>query len=329
MGHLPFEKNRTIITRFEEKTDPKYGCMPHKQSIKDLLQGGVVNIDKPPGPTTTQVSEYVKNILGARTAGHTGTLDPNVTGCAVIAINNATKVTSALLPAGKEYITLMHLHEKIDQKELMKVFKEFTGKIYQRPPVKSAVKRDLRMRTVYYIELIELKNKDVLFKIGCQAGTYIRRICYDIGAVLGCGAHMQQLKRSKTAAFDIGDSVTLQKLSDAYYFYKEKKDEKRLRKYLLPKEAALSHLPKIFVSDTCVDAICHGAQLALPGIARFDSGISENELVAVYTLKGEAVLLARALMTSEEMTKRKKGLVTKTERVLMKTGVYPKNERKD
>ena len=328
MGKLPFEKDRKIITRFEEETDSKYGTLPHKRTIEQLLQSGVVNIDKPAGPTTTQVSEFVKNILGARAAGHTGTLDPNVTGCAVIAINNATKVTSALLPAGKEYITLMHLHEEVSEKDLKKVFKEFTGKIYQRPPVKSAVQRDLRIRTIYYIELMELKNKDVLFKVGCQAGTYIRRLCHDIGVVLGCGAHMQQLKRLRTACFDTENAITLQKLADSYYFWKEKGEEKALKACLLPLESALAHLPRIFVSDTCVDALCHGAQLALPGIAKFDSGISKDELVAVYTLKGEGVLLAKALITSEEMKKKKKGLATKTERVLMKTGVYPKNEQR-
>jgi len=348
MGKLPFEKARKIITRFEEETDPSHGSLPHKRTIKELLDSGVVNLDKPPGPTSTQVVDWIKAILKAKSGGHTGTLDPNVTGCLPIAINNATKVTSALLPAGKEYVVLMHLHEEVPEKEIKKILKEFTGKMYQRPPVKSAVKRDLRIRTIYYNDLIEIKGKDILFKTGCQAGTYIRRLAHDIGVVLGCGAHMQQLRRSRTAGFDEKNITSLQKLSDAYYFYEigsgapghrgaempkeESKKHKnaaetRLRQCLLPLEAALVHLPRIFVSDTCVDALCHGAQLALPGIAKFDSGISKDELVAVYTLKGEGVLLAKALMTSEEMKKKKKGLAVKTERVLMEPGVYPKNER--
>jgi H/ACA ribonucleoprotein complex subunit 4 len=138
---------------------------------------------------------------------------------------------------------------------------------------------------------------------------------------------MQQLRRTKIGAFTINKNTTLYDLKDAYHFWKEKGKETELRKHLLPLEAALVHLPRIFVSDSCVDALCHGAQLALPGIAKFDSGIIADELVAVYTLKGEGVLLARALMTSEEMTQKKKGLSVKTERVLMKEGIYPKNER--
>jgi H/ACA ribonucleoprotein complex subunit 4 len=168
-----------------------------------------------------------------------------------------------------------------------------------------------------------------LFSCGCQGGTYIRKLCHDVGLALGCGAHMQQLRRTKTGPLTEKISVTLQELSDAYYFWTEKKDEKRLRKVLLPMESALTHLPKIFISDTCVEALCHGAQLMLPGISKLDSGISVGELVAVYTLKGEGVLLATAMMTSEDMKKKKKGQSVKTERVLMKTGVYPKYERKN
>jgi len=329
MGKLPFEKKHEIITRFEEETDSSHGILPHKRTIEALLDSGVVNIDKPAGPTSAQVVDWIKAILKAKAGGHTGTLDPNVTGCLPVAINNATKVTSALLPAGKEYVVLMHLHEEVPEKEIKKILKEFTGKLFQRPPVKSAVRRDLRIRTIYYNDLIEIKGKDVLFKTGCQAGTYIRRLCHDIGVALSCGAHMQQLRRKRTAGFDVKTITSLQKLSDAYYFWKEKGDETRLRACLLPLESALIHLPRVFVSDTCVDALCHGAQLALPGISKFDSGISKDELVAVFTLKGEGVLLAKALMTSEEMKKNKKGLAVKTERVLMKTGVYPKNEKRE
>jgi H/ACA ribonucleoprotein complex subunit 4 len=293
------------------------------------LNEGIVNINKPPGPTSTQVSDWVKTLLKANAAGHTGTLDPNVTGCLPVAINDATKVTSALLPAGKEYMTLMHLHNEVDEKEIKEVLKEFAGKIYQRPPTKSAVRKDLRIRTIYYNDILEINGKDVLFSCGCQGGTYIRKLCHDVGLALGCGAHMQQLRRTKTGPLTEKISVTLQELSDAYYFWTEKKDEKRLRKVLLPMESALTHLPKIFISDTCVEALCHGAQLMIPGISKLDSGISVGELVAVYTLKGEGVLLATAMMTSEDMKKKKKGQSVKTERVLMKTGVYPKYERKN
>jgi|TARA_Y100000310_G_C20671123_1_gene810352 H/ACA ribonucleoprotein complex subunit 4 len=328
MGKLPFEKTRKIITRYEEETSASYGCLPHKRPIKQFLDLGIVNMDKPPGPTSTQVSDWVKTILKAGAAGHTGTLDPNVSGCLPIALDNATKITSALLPAGKEYMVLMHLHEKVAEKDLKKVLKEFTGKIYQRPPTKSAVRKDLRIRTIYYTEILEIKEKDVLFRCGCQGGTYIRRLVHDIGVVLGCGAHMQQLRRTRAGPFTEETVVTLQKLADAYYYLKEKKDETLIRAVVQPFESAMAHLPRVFVSDSCVDALCHGSQLALPGIAKMDSGISANELVGVYTLKGEGVLLAKALLTSEEMKKKKKGLAVKTERVLMKTGVYPKNERK-
>lgn len=324
MGKLPFEQiKRKLLVRAEEEST-EYGHAPESRTTNHLLQTGVVNIDKPAGPTSTQVSDFVKNILYAKKAGHSGTLDPNVTGVFPVGIDNGTKVLHALLTAGKEYVALMHLHEKVPEKKLHEVLKEFTGKIYQTPPTKSAVKRSLRIREVYYIDVLEISGKDVLFKIGCESGTYIRRFCFDIGMAIGCGAHMQQLRRTKLACFDESHMVTLQDLADAYYFWKEEKNEKELRKVLQPMENALAHLPKIIISDYAVDSLCHGAQLAIPGILKISSEIKSGETIAVFTQKDEGVIIGKALKSSEEILEEEKGIAVKTERVLMEPGVYPK-----
>ncbi|MFH1424060.1 MAG: RNA-guided pseudouridylation complex pseudouridine synthase subunit Cbf5 [archaeon] len=323
MDKLPFERDRELLVRHEEETSAKHGTLPTRRSVEQLLNNGVVNIDKPAGPTSHEVCEWVKRILKSSKTGHAGTLDPNVTGILVVGLGNATKALQALLHAGKEYVCLMHLHEPVDEAALRVMLGEFTGKIYQRPPEKAAVKRILRAREIYYNKIIEIDGKDVLFKTGCEAGTYIRRLCYDLGAALGVGAHMQQLRRTKTAAFDESSIVSLQSLTDAYVDWKENGDEKELRKIVHPMEKALTHLPKIIVSDYAVDALCHGAQLALPGLLKMDSGIEKGELVACFTQKGEAVVMGKALMSSEAMEKTKKGLAIKTERVFMDEGVYP------
>lgn len=175
---LPFEKiQRELIAKRKSETSPKYGADPNKRETDTLISYGVVNIDKPKGPTSHQVSAYVQQILGLNKAGHSGTLDPHVTGVLPIALGRATRISQYLLKSGKEYVGIMHIHKDIDVQLLQKTVSEFVGKIMQLPPIKSAVKRQLRERNIYYFEILEIDEKDVLFRVGCQAGTYIRKLC--------------------------------------------------------------------------------------------------------------------------------------------------------
>ena len=181
---LPSDEPEQLLVKSQDSTNPSYGCEPDKRDIVTLLQYGVINLDKPSGPTSHEVVSWVRKILGISSAGHGGTLDPKVTGVLPCALGRATRVLSALLSAGKEYVGIMflHTHEKI--KKIEKVFKLFTGKIYQRPPIKSSVIRKLRVREIYYIKALEVSKNHVLFRVGCEAGTYIRKLCFDIGEVL-------------------------------------------------------------------------------------------------------------------------------------------------
>ena len=219
----------------------------------------------------------------------------------------------------------MRLHSQVPEKRVKEVLEEFQGPLYQRPPVRSAVKRQLRIRTIYYNDFIEMNEKSVLFKVGCEAGTYIRKLCYDIGEVLGCGAHMQELRRTRVGPFTEDESlVTLHDITYLYNKYKETQDENILRKFVSPMEKALTQLPKIYVRDTAVDALCHGAHLTAPGVLSLDSGIKIGDTVAAFTQKGEAVTLAEATVSSEKMLKMDHGFVAKTKRVMMPRGMYPK-----
>ena len=167
------------------------------------------------------MADYVKKILKLDKAGHSGTLDPGVSGVLPIALQDSTKIVQVLLPAGKEYVALAHFHQESSEEEKRKVFEKFIGKIRQLPPVKSAVKREERERSIYYIDVLEIDGKDVLFKVGCQGGTYIRKLIHDMGKELG-GAHMAELRRTKAGPFNESQLVSLHELSDALYFYKEK-----------------------------------------------------------------------------------------------------------
>jgi H/ACA ribonucleoprotein complex subunit 4 len=325
MNLLPSEKERETLLKSEDSTDKSFGIRPEERSILEYIQKGVINLDKPAGPTSHEVTSWVKKILEVEKAGHSGTLDPNVTGLLPIMLGNATKGVDALLTAGKEYVCLMKLHTEMPAKKIKHVLKEFTGEIYQKPSIKSAVKRETRIRTIYYLELIEMDGKNILFRVGCEAGTYIRKLCHDMGMVLGTGAHMQELRRTKSGPFREDDTlVTLHDLKDAFIEWKENGSEECLRRVILPMEFGLSHLPRMVIRDNAVDAVCHGAELAAPGVLTVESGIEKNDPVAIFTQKGEAVSFGIAKLRSMEIMKAATGIVATTERVFMEPGTYPK-----
>jgi len=219
----------------------------------------------------------------------------------------------------------MKLHSQVSEERVKEVLDEFQGPLYQRPPVRSSVKRKLRTRTIYYNDYFEMDGKNVLFKVGCEAGTYIRKLCYDIGEALGCGAHMQELRRTRVGPFIEDESlVTLHDISYLYSQWQETKDEKMLRKFIYPMEKALEMIPKIQIRDSAVDALCHGAHLTAPGVVSLDSGIKIGDQVAVLSQKGEAVTLSKAFVSSEKILNMDHGFVARTERVLMPRGIYPK-----
>lgn len=328
MGNLPFEtKQWGVLVKQRVETSSKFGCKPEERSIKEMIEYGVVNIDKPEGPTSHQVSAYAREILHVNKAGHSGTLDPGVTGVLPVALGLATRVTSALLVAGKEYVCLMRLHKEVPEEQIREVMlKRFVGKIKQLPPIKSAVKRQSRFRTIYYIDFLKIDGRNVLFVTGTQAGTYIRKLCHDIGQALGVGANMQELRRTKAGPFNEDTICSLQNLTDAYHFY-EKGDESMLRKLIMPVESAVDHLPKIWVTDTAVDSICHGASLKVPGIVKLHDCIEPDMKIAVMSLKEELVLTAVARMSSQKLLKETRGVAAKTEQVFMKPGTYPRIEK--
>ena len=339
---LPFETiKREVLTKKKAETDPSYGCKPEERPVEVLINYGVVNINKPKGPTSHQAAEYLQKVLHINKAGHSGTLDPGVTGVLPMALGRATRIVQTLLPAGKEYVGIMHLHKPVDKNKIKKVLDEFVGKIKQLPPIKSAVKRQVRERRIYYIDILEIENQDVLFRIGCQAGTYIRKFCHDAGKKLKVGGHMAQLIRTKAGPFTEKDMVTLHDLSDSYWlwkigirdskftkqsFVKEKQDQS-IKKYIKPVEEAIPHIPKVWIMDNAIDTVCHGSDLKVPGISKLNSEIKKEDTIAIMSLKDELVALGIAEISSGEMMDRERGVAVKTHKVFMEPGTYPKYTR--
>jgi H/ACA ribonucleoprotein complex subunit 4 len=322
---LPFERKTTkILVRKQAKSNG--ACLPEDRPIFDLLDYGIINIDKPQGPTSHQVSAFVQKILGITKSGHSGTLDPNVTGCLPVALGRGTKVVQVLLNAGKEYVCIMHLHDDIPEKKVRETGKKLIGKITQMPPVKSAVKRQWRNRRIYYLDILEIDKRDVLFKVGCQAGTYIRKLTHDWGKLLGTAGHMAELRRTKAASFDESSIVSLYDLTDAYWYYKEKNDESKLRKLIYPIERACHHLGKVYVLDSTVSNLCNGANLHVPGISKVESEIQVDEVVAIMTLNNELIAIGKAKMVSKDMVSKEKGIAVITNKVFMAPGLYSKTQ---
>ncbi len=303
------------------------GVAPEEREIKEHLRKGIIVLDKPRGPTSHQVSAWVRNMMGAEKAGHGGTLDPNVSGVLVIALDDALKALQVLLLDSKEYLATMKLHGQVDKDELNRVVKEFTSEIYQTPPVRAAVKRERRSRKIHEMEILDVVEKNVLLRVVCESGTYIRTLCVDMGDALGVGAHMFELRRTRTARFSEDQIVTLQELMDAYVAYQEG-DEKPLRRVVLPFERMLDHIPKVYVKDTAIDAVCHGADVAIPGIKKIEGNFEAGQMVAVMSMKGEGIAVGKAKLDSAKMLQQVKGSAIDLDRVFMDPGTYPQMWKK-
>ncbi len=321
---LPCDKVREILIKSEDTTNPQFGLNPNQRPIEELFNYGIVNLNKPAGPTSHEITAWVKKILHIDKAGHSGTLDPGVTGILPVALGRATKILNSLLTAGKEYVCIMHLHNSATKDQVLTTIKEFIGPIYQKPPVRSSVKRQLRIRHIYYLNVLEYLDNDILFQVGCEAGTYIRKLCYDIGEAVGSGAHMRELRRTRVATFREDEThVSLHDLLDAYTFWQEQGEQKYLRKCIQPIEFAMRQFPKIYVRDSAIDAICHGASLTAPGILKVSTGIQPKTEVAILSLKEELIATGVSLSTSNQIIEADHGIIVRVDAVLMKPDTYP------
>ena len=321
--NLPQLKN--LVKVDDDITNDNYGHYPDRRPIESLLYYGLVLVDKPAGPTSHEVVAWVKRVLEIEKAGHSGTLDPGATGLLPVGLGEGTKALSVLLLGPKEYYALARLHSHVSDDRLKRVMHEFTGELYQRPPQRSSVRRVTRVRTVYEFDHLENYDRLVLMRILCQAGTYIRKIIYDIGEVLSPGATMVELRRTRVSNLsEQSGMVRLHDLADAFSRYKESKDDGKLRRLIIPIEHCLEGIRGVTVRDTAVDALCHGAPLAVPGMVAVPGDLRVGELVGVYTLKGEIVGLGQAAMTKDEIEQNARGIAFVMKRIIMKPNTYPK-----
>ena len=311
----------------EDITNPEYGVYYNKRSIQSLLEYGLILVDKPPGPTSHEVVAWAKRILHLPKIGHSGTLDPQVSGVLPLGLGEGTKALGVLLLGPKEYHALGRLHSLPPKEKLEQTLDLFRGEIFQKPPQRSAVVRQTRTRTIYELELLEQKERLILLRVLCEAGTYIRKLYYDMGEILGPGGSMIELRRSRVHQFSEDNLVTMHQLADGFATWKETGDTSKLTQMILPIEHALSEIKSVVIRDSAIDSLCHGAQLAIPGILEISPGLNQGDLVGVYSQKGEIVALAESLLSETEIKDSTKGYAFQTKRIIMKPNTYPKSWR--
>ena len=271
--------------------------------MNNILESGIINLDKPIGPTSHKVCEYVKKILPVGKVGHSGTLDPKATGVLPIGINQATRILELTLLMPKEYVGVMRLHSDVAINKLRATIKKkFLGKIRQIPPRKSAVVRKERERDIYEFKILEKNGREVLFRVKCEAGTYVRKLIDDLGKSLGIGAHMLELRRTAVGNFSEKNSVTLYELTMAYEEFK-KGNDKKLRKIILPLESAVEALPKISVDEEGAEKLKKGMFIYASEISK--AGKFEAELVAVFSNK-KLICLGKTFFSNKELEKVRK-----------------------
>jgi tRNA pseudouridine55 synthase len=286
---------------------------PDDRSPADLLSFGAVNLDKPPGPSAHQVAGWVRDLAGVDRIAHAGTLDPKVTGCLPVLLGDAARAARIFDDARKGYVAVLELHAPAPG-DFAATVAEFEGPVLQRPPRKSAVARRLRTRTVHELTVLERAERRALLRIECESGTYVRKLCHDLGLALGTGAHMGDLRRIATGGYDDAALATMHDLTDAVAEWRERDDDAPLRAVVAPAEDALERtgLPAVTIARSAAREVAEGAPVYAPGV--LDAGDAERgALVACYTPDGSAVCLGRLVGDPDG----ERGTVVDLERVLV------------
>ncbi|XP_053676680.1 H/ACA ribonucleoprotein complex subunit 4 [Anopheles nili] len=317
-----------LNVRTNHYTPLPFGSSPLNRKLKDYVSAGFINLDKPSNPSSHEVVAWIKRILKVNKTGHSGTLDPKVTGCLIVCIDRATRLVKSQQSAGKEYVAVFKLHSAVEKvAKVTQGLEKLRGALFQRPPLISAVKRQLRVRTVYDSKLLDYNDQRNMgvFWVSCEAGSYIRTMCVHLGLVLGVGGQMLELRRVRSGIQSEKDGmVTMHDVLDAQYLYENHKDESMLRRVIKPLEGLLVGHKRIIMKDSSVNAVCYGAKILLPGVLRYEDGIELDQEIVIVTTKGEAIALGIALMTTATMAGCDHGVVAKIKRVIMERDTYPR-----
>ncbi len=285
---------------------------------------GILSVLKPPGMTSHDVVDVIRRLSGRRRVGHTGTLDPGAAGVLVCCLGRATRISEFLMEADKDYRVELRLgirtttgdaygevlpapvpavRRPLSRAVLEGIFKRFTGDILQVPPMVSAIHHegvrlyrlarhgevvDLQPRrvTVHRIDLLwwDPERARLLLQVACGKGTYIRKLCADIGDALGVGGYAHFMVRTRSGSFDLRDALTLEELTTLA-------DREDLREALVSMDQAVAHLPVVDLSDRSVADVLHGRPVPVWKVA--EAAVHEDTPIRLRSRRGALIALAR------------------------------------
>ncbi|MBT3420842.1 MAG: RNA-guided pseudouridylation complex pseudouridine synthase subunit Cbf5 [Euryarchaeota archaeon] len=313
-----------LILDSKAETNNAIGGHPDSRSVEQRLASGFILLDKPAGPTSHQVASWVRDLFGLERLGHGGTLDPFATGVLPLLAGKSMKVTKKILTHKKTYIAIFRCAEEPDDASLKTAMSRLIGRVYNVPPEISAVKVQVRTRKISNFEIIERNGNDILTRIDCEAGTYVRTMARDLGLMLGYKVELKELRREKSGRFELSKCVTLQEVADAYWLWKECDKPEALLKMIHPVEKLVLDLPAAHVKDSAAAAIAHGAPLLRPGIVDVDGGISSGKEIAIFTLKDELVGIVKLTVDTNQLPNMDSGEVARPSMVLLEQDLYPR-----
>jgi len=292
------------------------------QVLARFDEGTFLLVDKPRGPTSHQVTSWVRDLLGVPTAGHAGTLDPNVSGLLWVGVGPALKLIPLVLDFPKRYVGVVAFHGSVAGAELDRAIREFTGPVFQTPPVRSAVKRERRIRTIHRLVLVEHDATRLLIDVVADSGTYVRTLAVDLGEALGVGGHLEELRRVGTGPFTESNGVSMTQLADAIVGARAGTPEPLLA-MLHPLVEVWGEFPILRLKPAAASAIVHGADLSSGGILTTSRRYAKGAHVALTAADGAFLAFGRALVASEDVAGQAHGWVVDAQRVFADPARYP------
>ena len=293
-----------------------FNLAPRDRGIKELLKYGIIVIDKPVGFNPHKLPEYIKHYLNLGKVGHAGTLDPNVSGVMIIGLSSATRTLDYFTAKHKTYIGTLYFQNEYTRDQIENIFSKYRGEITQMPPLRSAVRRVLRKRTVHSFEITKHSGKEVEFKLVCQSGTYVRSIVYDMCNEYGIVV-MKSLRRIAVGNITLDNACQLEDVKRAHLMHNDG-DESLLRKIVYPVEDMIG-LPFIKVEDDCVKSLCCGGRLNPFNVVGVDPNVKKGELVSIVSRTGLLIMIGVSSHDANDLKNILIGdVISETKAVIMK-----------
>ena len=295
---------------------------PSDPVAERITSGAFVLVDKPRGPSSHQVTAWARDLLGVPAAGHAGTLDPNVSGVLWVGLGPALRLVPLVLEFPKTYVGVVVLHGDVPEPRLRAALEEFVGPVYQTPPVRSAVKRERRVRTIHRLELLDRDGPRVLLSTVADSGTYVRTLAVDLGDALGVGAHLEELRRTATGPFDERQAVPLSSVADARALA-QGGEPAALLALLHPVEEVWREFPTLVLKDAAASAVAHGAPLAPGGVASASRRFARGDRVVLVSRERELVATGVALCSTDEPRPAQDGWIVGSTKVFVDPRRFP------